>query len=88
MTTHTPGPWHRGTRFGQELYVFGPSDVAIIQAVNRRDVPLIAAAPDLLEALKRMEDWVRDIDDEDSRVPIDIRQQARAAIAKATGETI
>ena len=81
MTTqHTPGPWHRGTLFGQELYVFSPSGTAIIQAVNHRDVPLIAAAPDLLEALQGLVDLSHQ-----AGFPCD---KAEAAIAKATREQL
>lgn len=78
---NTPGPWTVTVRRGR----------VIVLDANRNEVcdayaaaPLIAAAPDLLAALRQMEEWAEQIDDENSRVPIQIRIMARAAIARAT----
>ena len=46
---------------------------------------LIAAAPELLAALRAAEEWAEHIEDDESRVPVDVRLAMRAAIARATG---
>jgi hypothetical protein len=88
-TKHTPGPWVIGTRKdGSRWFSIGDpakgphyqSDIFCSDA----DARLIAAAPDLLEALSELERAVRilppDMDEPDSPLA-----QARAAIAKALG---
>lgn len=88
MSKHTPGPW--------AIYVKTPSDVVIrkiskdgyeLCAIARvssgyANTHLIAAAPELLEALQKIagntyDEWTNGA--EAARI-------ARAAIAKATGE--
>ena len=87
---HTPGPWtfyresscDRGDSYG----VKAPAPhywVVPTLNINPEDAHLIAAAPDLLEALKEIvKFW-------DSAIPgelvSDMHINARAAIAKATG---
>jgi hypothetical protein len=88
---HTPGPWHID-RYGKHpRAVWGATNalpVAIIHsdgtssAANDANARLIAAAPELLEALCMVLD---DPDALDGR-PLTY-ECARAAIAKATGET-
>ncbi len=87
MSAHTPGPWRymSGTH---SLYdgdgravalVYGPRGIDC----SRRDANarIIAAAPELLEALKEMlSAW-----DEDPAYGAASADKARAAIAKATG---
>jgi hypothetical protein len=59
--SHTPGPWHkaRGRAFGLydiRVAIPGSQDITghpIAKAVSEEDADLIAAAPELLEALKR-----------------------------------
>ena len=92
---HTPGPWSFGYGMTQEHgYVLGvgvntkpdwtvvcavsrPGDVNAIDEANAR---LIAAAPDLLEALKAIADAA-----DEKRVTAEHYEVARAAIAKAIG---
>ncbi len=97
-TTHTPGPWRRGqeVQFGPRfsgVTIRGSSTVAIVvEGSGRADANarLIAAAPELLDALKgiveavdpaigggTLEDWATG--------PV---TAARAAIARATGEEV
>ena len=81
MSNHTKGPWIAD---GAQIFT---SDTNVAQAngyrIDRETVAanarLIAAAPELLEALKAMveETCVNTVDD--------IHLQARAVIAKATG---
>lgn len=44
--------WHQGERAGQRGYVFDERGIFVVNVVNERDVPLIAAAPELLAALE------------------------------------
>ena len=86
QSAHTPGPWNcnRASAAGREIIVseVSPVDVAVLshrdksQSEINANARLIAAAPDLLEALREI---AADYSD-----PIRL---ARAAIAKATGET-
>lgn len=83
---HTPGPW---TVLGEGIYCadnwFFIADVPVnfaehsgVQEANAR---LIAAAPELLEALQELLEVQAELDAEIAE------RKARAAIAKATGET-
>lgn len=84
MSKHTPGPWCavEGTVFkdyGDKAY-----PVASVEGWGEdtdHNARLIAAAPDLLEALKRIVDW----DAAGLALTEDHAGQARAAIAKAEG---
>jgi hypothetical protein len=93
MNKHTPGPWvfyrqsscDRGDSYG----VKAPAPhYCVIPPLNidPADARLIAAAPELLAALRAMlaccYDIEKDIETEDAV------EAARAAIAKATGEKI
>jgi hypothetical protein len=88
---HTPGPWKvREDNDGETrpswaiLQDVGPGPVAPwIARVNHPDnARLIAAAPDLLAALERIEPGLPT----DTNEEYDEKMQARAAIAKAKGE--
>ena len=84
---HTPGPW-RVDPESEEAYdimagerrivaqVLTQRDDATVATVNAR---LIAAAPELLEALEAAEKELQELDDSDALF------MARAAIAKAKG---
>ena len=92
MSKHTPGPWRVvdswndhmvESQNGEEIiWQDGPHDTPTINEANAR---LIAAAPDLLEALESMLQSfliTQSLDD----YPIDAPcNKARAAIAKAKG---
>lgn len=99
MSKHTPAPWFHdddGDDRTMYVYVFDRTPAAPIARVDirhiysgihdgRANASLIAAAPDLLEALQAYDAWADKVlctDDELKR----IREQMRAAIAKATGE--
>lgn len=87
MSARTPGPWrvvqrraggplHVMSEYGQ--YVMDGSNQRESRIRNPADASLIAAAPDLLEALEYI---IRGVPDTWEGV-----QRARAAIAKAKGE--
>jgi hypothetical protein len=82
---HTPGPWHVGLKPGPIVYSEHGEQVAnlfeplIDEKENKANARLIAAAPDLLAALKELcaDKYLAD--------PINAgrMKNARAAIAKA-----
>lgn len=92
-TKHTPGPWK--PHFEEAYYVTGPDLGRVAMMMNLKgahglggrrsgdesaaNCRLIAAAPDLLEALRRA------INVLDATGATDNANAARAAIAKATG---
>jgi hypothetical protein len=83
MNTHTntPGPWHLGKRGGNPA-IYGKDGTEIAEILHgltdewRANARLIAAAPEMLEALQSLtHPMARDED----------LQNALAVIAKATG---
>lgn len=95
-TKHTPGPWKLdGAANTGDLDIVATTgritmlDCEISEVsedVLTANAHLIAAAPELLAALRAAEEWADYIDDDESRVPVDVRLAMRAAIARATGE--
>lgn len=94
MSGHTPGPWRIGStqtrvesRAGSVLAVTD-YEPHIPEVAARANARLIAAAPELLEALKAVEDSICLLGlhtDEDDCEGCRLRQRSRAAIAKAEG---
>ena len=91
MSKHTPGPWsfyddsNDGKTNRIEIVAVGKTVARIYHSVPAEDLPnarLIAAAPDLLEALKDMLDGHEDAC---TGYGEGAAEKARAAIAKATG---
>lgn len=84
MSKHTPGPWvykkTSGFDYGSTAY-WVPGICTNID--KEADARLIAAAPDLLEALKRMEFAFSPLAKDCTLAGL--IDEARAAIAKATG---
>ena len=85
---HTPGPWQ--AKLGRTL-AFDVSivngDGFIVARTSESNGPLIAAAPDLLAALKKIADW----DGPNAPESLTAQQMffiARAAITKATKEML
>lgn len=96
MSEHTPGPWQvipswgdwtiEGPNKEEIIFQDGPYQTPTIKLENAR---LIAAAPDLLEALDAMLGYTADLNpmqgfDEYDHEAV---KQARAAIKKAIGVT-
>ena len=77
MSKHTPGPWRiKGEMTRRTLKgANGKSIVVVERWTKEEDACLIAAAPDLLAALKLVEPYVS----------LDHLGQVQAAIAKAEG---
>jgi hypothetical protein len=80
---HTPGPWTfvESTDARIPDRITGPNDAPVARGsigTNRADAVLIAAAPDLLNALVAVLPYIN--------APIGYTEQARAAISKAMGE--
>lgn len=94
MNKHTPGPWF-ATKFNpvtgdiDDCYLYVEPGIAVIERkVKGRDqhdaanARLIAAAPDLLEALEYCLDCLGD----EFALPSDCQSTARSAIARARGK--
>jgi len=83
---HTPGPWKTIKTFGGQTIVFDDqqNSIAYLRGYKhpyKSNARLIAAAPDLLEALLTFPQSLAWTDDE----LWDWSKKARAAIDKATG---
>lgn len=103
MSAHTPGPWRIVGADGHALAIWGANAEDVVSEkrvpMRQEDARLIAAAPELLGALKRLlRDTVRIDVDESRRWHYDSSGErfacfretrpmclARAAIAKAEG---
>ena len=82
---HTPGPWFarkdpNALDDDDWCVGTGPENIDKVAVCSAWDAHLIAAAPDLLDALKELRGWYQ----EHIGLPA---CAANAAIAKATGET-
>ena len=77
---HTPGPWRVGREGGVGFFIV-PVGALVHDGYERcaADACLIAAAPELLEALELV------LAQDDGDLTVGARTAARAAIAKARG---
>jgi len=92
MSKHTPGPWHTDPE--KSFYVFAHCSLAeqsgvkngpfVCNASTQDNARLIAAAPELLQALLHVVPHVGT--NYSGKQRYDILEPARAAIAKARGE--
>lgn len=86
MTTHTPGPWthHAGAYF--DTITAANGTVIVSAEIDAANAPLIAAAPELLAALKAVTYELGTICNRrlttDEQIAL---EAARAVIAKAEG---
>jgi hypothetical protein len=88
MSKHTPGPWVLDQGVSSKVMLIDSKATngavgEIVDCRNPADARLIAAAPDLLEALK----YVLEDDGLIPRATAKTRAVVHAAIAKATGES-
>jgi hypothetical protein len=89
MSQHTPGPWVIDPNdnlivMAEDVRVVADCAHALAMGAMEAEsnARLIAAAPELLEALKAVEDWD---DNEQDGLPRRLTASVKAAIAKATG---
>ena len=88
---HTPAPWSLGSN-GASTKVVDAEGKAVCMVTYRKDHwngDLLAAAPDLLNALLRIQaraDYGKDNPRKQTDVLFDILELSRDVIAKATGE--
>lgn len=98
MSAHTPGPW--AAHFEEAYFVTGPDLGRVAMMMNLKgahglagrrsgaesaaNCRLIAAAPDLLSALRDLEAMAERYRQPGAPIP-DAQKKARAAIAKAVG---
>lgn len=86
--SHTPGPWAVGDKRGVwagpvVMADSGRRGIAFVCGESDANARLIAAAPDLLDAVEELLIYLADWDDPDN----DTCQRARAAVAKVKGES-
>jgi hypothetical protein len=80
-TRHTPGPWRvEATAYRNQPHVVNEHG-AFVADTDAHNARLIAAAPELLAALQDC------VAVPNKNRPDEVWQRARAAIAKATGQT-
>lgn len=91
MRNHTPGPWRYGRTLNNGLSVFSkvevgsPDHIVAVAEENTANARLIAAAPELLEALDALGEACHNEWGPRFRESA-VGKKALAAIAKATGE--
>lgn len=87
---HTPGPWttygHPADGITIRARGCAVADVIPQRGADEANARLIAAAPDLLEALEDAARWIDTLPD-DLRLGSIMPDKLRAALAKATGES-
>lgn len=99
-TKHTPGPWEL-SEGNTSLWAKSPWNARVRIAEIKRHSPmngidsdanarLIAASPELLEALEKTVTWLKHLADREETVKeggpvLETIREAREAIAKATG---
>jgi hypothetical protein len=92
MSKHTPGPWVVDPRAKLRVFAANKATVASAGCTDTErssweaNARLIAAAPELLEALQLMLDAHLDTSGTDGPLQMAAKDAADAAIAKATGE--
>lgn len=89
MSGYTKGPWSYKQGSGTVSAIDGSIRRVVARYVDVNNAPLIAAAPELLEALKAINEWLLDIGEPIDRPelwnPLFLKAHdlAAAAIAKA-----
>ncbi len=87
--SHTPGPW-QARPMGGRIILNGSNCYEVTEVFNDEggfnpaDICLMAASPDLLDAVEELLIYLADWDDPDNETC----QRARAAVAKAKGERL
>lgn len=90
MQLHTPGPWKFDYDEAENQYRVCGEDERVIartdwdEEKDEANAQLIAAAPDLLQALLKLKEWVGKLEDWKGEDPP--CEAVDAAISKATGK--
>lgn len=97
-TKHTPGPWKVAAHSGQHRSFISSNDESVLPIKNdgiyiahvlgpdnKANARLIAAAPDLLTALKALLPFTQFAGEMDTTARERAKQDASAAVAKAEG---
>ena len=88
MPEHTPGPWHRNIKpaarypivfAGRNTHVAQIKTQGLSEAEQEANCNLIAAAPDMLAALEKVQDWLAGCSTHET-----MQAMVSEAIAKAT----
>jgi hypothetical protein len=93
VSYHTPGPWtvHKTTNLRLSFHIRGAASGHLALVFNEADARLIAAAPDLLAALRQAEDLIsatfENMTTGDAGEATAELRAIRAAIAKAEGRS-
>lgn len=95
---HTAGPWSHGPVKREPAMVYAPDGIEVARVYDLRDRNLVCAAPDLLAALKDLEQSVRDLSEQSDENALDYlrllrrghgmftrMEAARAALRQAEG---
>jgi len=89
QVTHTPGPWYA---YQSEKYAYkmisSKCGESIANHVPNADARLIAAAPEMLEMCKLLEECMETIDGKDGYDASYELAKVRAVLAKVEGETV
>lgn len=83
--SHTPGPWSVQRQPRGVAFFIGSEGEPIAQHVTESNANLIAAAPDLLNALREFLDWLASEDSVDAEMPEDLLVKLQQAVKKAEG---
>jgi len=87
VSAHTPGPWTVGyLRIEGRADIYADSEPTSIASVREANAALVAAAPELLEALKVVLPYAKSLPYFSKPCAAAV-EQAEAAIAKAEGES-
>ena len=95
MSRHTPGPWEINERHGGVIYIEGVGNTVAIchddgfdidHAEAEANARLIAAAPQVLEALELADELIDQLIIDNTDNYVEERAKIRAAIAAAKGE--
>lgn len=89
-TQHTPGPWYEAGTGDHQGLIISEANASVAVTYDKKDARLIAAAPDLLDALCMALPFVEDHEGSEIYKPKavpDALKIIRAAIFKATEQT-
>jgi hypothetical protein len=87
MSKHKPFPWRIGAMQNGKVAIDSADGQAVTDWIDPEDAQVILSAQDLLEALENIVNSLVDSDEEGLIEHTEQIENARAAIAKARGES-